>query len=68
MKKTGGFFGLSPSYIQYKIITKPHNWEVRRKEADFLFLREILEKLYPYKIVLIIQNINKYLFFLIKFI
>lgn len=38
--KEGGIF--VASYITYKIETAPMNYEVRRKDADFLFLRKIL--------------------------
>ncbi len=35
IRKAGGLFGLTSSFMEYKIVTKPHNWEVRRKESDF---------------------------------
>lgn len=47
--KEGGIF--SPSYITYKIVTAPHGYEVRRKDADFLFLRKILLRQFPHLII-----------------
>jgi len=49
MIKDAGVF--SANYITYKIETKPLNYEVRRKDADFLFLRKILTKSFPHVIV-----------------
>jgi hypothetical protein len=47
--KDGGVF--SSNYITYKIETKPLGYEVRRKDADFFFLRKILTKCYPHVVV-----------------
>lgn len=47
--KEGGIF--SVSYITYKIETSPLGYEIRRKDADFLFLRKILCKSFPHIIV-----------------
>ena len=47
--KDAGVF--SANYITYKIETKPLGYEVRRKDADFLFLRKILTKTYSHIIV-----------------
>lgn len=49
MIKDGGVF--SANYITYKVATAPLGYEVRRKDADFLFLRKILAKSYPHIIV-----------------
>lgn len=42
-----GFFSLSQSYVNYKILTHPFDWNVTRRYSDFEWLREILTKLYP---------------------
>lgn len=47
--KEGGIF--SVNYITYKIETSPLGYEIRRKDADFLFLRKILCKSFPHIIV-----------------
>ena len=48
--KEGGIF--SSSYITYKVCTSgPISYEVRRKDADFNFLRKILLKQCPHVIV-----------------
>jgi hypothetical protein len=40
--KDGGIF--TTNYITYKIETEPLHYEVRRKDADFFFLRKILNR------------------------
>lgn len=64
------------SSIYYTIVTKPYNWEVKRKIKDFERLRNVLVKLFPNRIVIlkfgiffIIYNLNSifFLFFLTKF-
>lgn len=50
-RKPGGLFGLTSHYILFKIATKPYNWEVSRKMKDFVWLRNLLVKLYPSKII-----------------
>lgn len=47
--KEGGIF--SVNYITYKIETEPLHYEVRRKDADFIFLRKILTRQFPHLIV-----------------
>ncbi|CAD8061070.1 unnamed protein product [Paramecium sonneborni] len=44
-KIPGGLF--SASYYTYIITTEPIGWNVQRRYNDFLWLREILSKLYP---------------------
>ncbi|CAD8044714.1 unnamed protein product [Paramecium primaurelia] len=46
-KKDTGFFSLSKSYVNYKIVTQPFQWAVTRRYSDFEWLREILTKQYP---------------------
>lgn len=50
---SGGIFGLTSHYVLFKINTLPYNWEVRRKMKDFIWLRNVLCKLFPAKIVMI---------------
>jgi hypothetical protein len=40
--KEGGIF--SVSYITYKVVTLPLGYEIRRKDADFTFLKKVLQK------------------------
>uniref|UniRef100_A0A7S3K5Y5 PX domain-containing protein n=1 Tax=Euplotes crassus TaxID=5936 RepID=A0A7S3K5Y5_EUPCR len=40
-----GFFSFS--YISYEVQLNPIGWCVRRKESDFIFLRDYLKKKYP---------------------
>lgn len=40
-----GFFSFS--YASYEIQLNPIGWKVRRKEQDFIFLREYLRRKYP---------------------
>ncbi|CAI2361988.1 unnamed protein product [Moneuplotes crassus] len=40
-----GFFSFS--YISYEVQLNPIGWCVRRKESDFIFLRDYLRKKYP---------------------
>ena len=47
--KEGSIF--SPSYITYKLTTLPFSYEVRRKDADFQFLRKILLRQFPHLII-----------------
>lgn len=47
--KEGGIF--SSNYVTYKITTSPLNWEVRRKDTDFFFLRKILLRQFPHIVV-----------------
>lgn len=47
--KDGGIF--AANYITYKIETSPLNYEVRRKDADFVYLRKILSKSFPHIII-----------------
>jgi len=48
--KDGGIF--SSNYLSFLIQTKGViNWEVRRKETDFYFLKKILAKQFPHIIV-----------------
>jgi hypothetical protein len=47
--KEGNIF--TPSYITYRITTDPLGYEVRRKDADFQFLRKILQRAYPHIII-----------------
>jgi hypothetical protein len=51
-----GFFSFS--YPTYKVELEPIGWKVRRKESDFVFLREYLRKIYPQMFVppLILTN------------
>ena len=46
-KKDTGFFSLSKSYVNYKIVTLPFEWAVTRRYSDFEWLRDILTKQYP---------------------
>jgi sorting nexin-7/30/sorting nexin-8 len=46
-KKDTGFFSLSKSYVNYKIVTVPFEWTVTRRYSDFEWLRDILTKQYP---------------------
>lgn len=48
---SGGIFGLTSHYVLFKINTLPYNWEVRRKMKDFIWLRNVLCKLFPAKII-----------------
>eukprot|EP00331_Platyophrya_macrostoma_P012674 CAMPEP_0176409234 /NCGR_PEP_ID=MMETSP0127-20121128/2388_1 /TAXON_ID=938130 /ORGANISM="Platyophrya macrostoma, Strain WH" /LENGTH=561 /DNA_ID=CAMNT_0017788597 /DNA_START=47 /DNA_END=1732 /DNA_ORIENTATION=- len=41
----GGLF--TPSYIVYKVTTKPFMWIVKRRFSDFFWLRAHLTKMYP---------------------
>ena len=49
--KEGGIF--SASYLTYNITTSGDGftWEVRRKDADFFFLRKFLLKCFPHTII-----------------
>lgn len=47
--KEGGIF--SSNYVTYRIVTSPLNWDVRRKDADFHFLRKILLRQFPHIII-----------------
>jgi hypothetical protein len=47
--KEGGIF--SVSYITYKVETSPLGYDVRRKDADFIFLRKVLVRSFPHIIV-----------------
>jgi hypothetical protein len=48
--KQGGI--LSSNYLSFEIITKGViNFDVRRKETDFYFLRKILQKQFPHIII-----------------
>lgn len=38
---------LSSNYVAYFVYTKPMNWFVRRRFSDFIWLREVLAKLFP---------------------
>ncbi|EAR93629.2 PX-SNX-like domain protein (macronuclear) [Tetrahymena thermophila SB210] len=55
-KVQGGLFGFTAGYLTYKIVVKPHNWEVRRKNSDFNMIREILQRIYPGKILPPLKN------------
>ena len=44
--KEGSVF--TAAIITYKIKTAPLGYEVRRKDADFVFLRKILNRQFPY--------------------
>lgn len=45
MIKDSGVF--TYGYVQYKVVTDPLGYEVKRKDADFAFLRKILSKQFP---------------------
>lgn len=47
--KEGGIF--SSNYVTYRITTAPLNFDVRRKDADFYFLKKILNRQFPHIIV-----------------
>lgn len=47
---------MTAGYLTYKITVKPHNWEVRRKNAEFTLIREILSRIYPGKILPPLKN------------
>lgn len=47
--KKGGMFSFS--FPTYKITLMPLGWAVRRKEAEFAYLRKYLLKVYPNQIV-----------------
>lgn len=47
--KEGGIF--SANYVTYKVGTSPLNFDVRRKDADFYFLKKMLNKQFPHIIV-----------------
>lgn len=47
-----GFFSFS--YASYEVQLNPIGWKVRRKESDFVFLREYLRKKYPQHFVSIV--------------
>jgi hypothetical protein len=47
--KEGGIF--SANYITFRITTSPVNFDVRRKDADFYFLKKMLNKQFPHIIV-----------------
>ena len=47
-KTDGGFFG--QSYITYLITVNPQNYKVRRKYADFVWLRDILSNIYNFSV------------------
>lgn len=47
--KEGGIF--SSNYISFRINTYPICFDVRRKDADFYFLRKILLRQFPHIIV-----------------
>lgn len=42
---------ISFGYLQYKVLTDPVGYEVRRKDTDFVFLRKILVKQFPHLII-----------------
>ncbi|KRX00859.1 Phox homologous domain [Pseudocohnilembus persalinus] len=50
IKASSGLLGFQTHY-SFKIVTKPYNWEVRRKMKDFMGLRNVLLKLFPAKII-----------------
>jgi sorting nexin-7/30/sorting nexin-8 len=40
-----------PSYVLYDIITKEFNWAVTRRYSDFIWLKEILQAIFPTEIL-----------------
>ena len=50
--KKGGMFSFS--FPTYKITLRPLGWSVRRKEAEFIYLRKYLLKTYPNQFVRIL--------------
>lgn len=55
---SGGFFSFS--YIDFEILTEPFDWEVRRKEIDFVKMREYYLSQFPqYVIPPLITSNNK---------
>jgi hypothetical protein len=47
--KEGGMF--SSNYITYTVISLPNNWDVKRKDSDFYFLRKSLTKQFPHILI-----------------
>lgn len=47
--KKGGLFSFS--YVTYKVTLDPFGWNVRRKEADFIYLRKYLLWIYPNHVI-----------------
>jgi hypothetical protein len=49
MTKSEGLF--SSGYGAFKIETRPMQWTVWRRFSDFLWLKSILQKAYPYRLL-----------------
>lgn len=49
MIKEAGIF--TSNYVTYNVATDPLGYAVKRKDADFIFLRKILSKQFPYIII-----------------
>jgi sorting nexin-7/30/sorting nexin-8 len=51
-KNTGGFFGIGgTSFLEFEVRTQAMGWLVGRRYSDFVWLRNLLRKLYPTQIV-----------------
>lgn len=49
--ETQGILTKYKTNLSYKIITKSHEWEVRRHDSDFFLLRQIFLKKFPFLLV-----------------
>lgn len=51
-KSSGGLFGIGAStFFEYQVTTVELGWDVKRRFADFVWLRNYLTRIYPTLII-----------------